>query len=275
MSVAGREERPLRSWSRGLALLVLGTLALVALLAGWISGGHSEAVQLSLAQRDGAPLGAWWVLATRTVLGIVIAATAIAAALGTLLGAASLYVGSGGGLLARLVELSGSVPALVVVGVCRLWDPSGGVVALLGTFAVLRALEVAQLVRAQVLRTMPSDFVEASRALGATRRWQLRAHVVPRLSRPLVVNLLDGAASLVGLEAALTFVGLGLPGEIASWGGGLAVLASGDHPFGLACVVATIGLASAAFYGLGASLAAVEPPCSGPRALASEVSHVK
>jgi ABC-type dipeptide/oligopeptide/nickel transport system permease subunit len=44
-----------------------------------------------------------------------------------------------------------------------------------------------------VLFIISSEFVEASRALGASRRWQLRTHVLPRLSQPLAVNLLGCA----------------------------------------------------------------------------------
>lgn len=252
-------------------------LVLVALVGGWAGGnpGAPDALQSSLLQADGATLGAWWVQATRTVLGIVAAATLMAGAFGTLLGGASVYLGgSGGGVLARVVELSGSIPGLVLIGVLRLLDPTAGVLSLLGTLAVLRSLEVAQLVRAEVLGTLPLDFVEASRALGATRRWQLRVHVAPQLSRPLAVNLLCGAASLIGLEAALSFTGLGLPAETPSWGGGLAVLAGGDNPAALAWVLGSLGLTSAALYGLGMSLAAIRPR-PGRGALASEVGHVK
>jgi peptide/nickel transport system permease protein len=96
--------------------------------------------------------------------------------------------------------------------------------------------------------------VEASRALGGSRRWQLRVHVWPRLARPLTRNLVMGAASVVGLEAALSFAGLGLPAHVPSWGGGLAVLTAGGSAAAWACTVLSIGLTSAVLHGLGASL---------------------
>jgi ABC-type dipeptide/oligopeptide/nickel transport system permease subunit len=201
----------------------------------------------------------------------------VAAALGVLLGASSVYGESGaGGLTLRLVEFLGAVPALILAGILRLADPSGGVFGLFATLALLRTLEVAQLVRAHVLLIIPSDFVEASRALGASRRWQLRTHVLPRLSRPLAVNLLLGASTLVGLEAALGVAGLGLPSAYPSWGGGLAVLFQGTGGGGraplvtglpLACVVGSIGATCAAFYGLAISLERRQrrAPGFGPR----------
>jgi ABC-type dipeptide/oligopeptide/nickel transport system permease subunit len=79
---------------------------------------------------------------------------------------------------------------------------------------------------------------------------------VPRLIRPLLVNLLQGASALIGLEAALSFVGLGLPAGVPSWGGGLAAVARAEQVLPFAVAAASIGLSCAALYGLGASLGA-------------------
>lgn len=208
------------------------------------------------ASADAGAWVAWWALATSNVIGLVLAASLIGAALGAPLGALSVYGGgAAGGWLFRFVELVGAVPGLILVGVLRFADPSGGVFSLLATLVLLRTLEVAQLVRAQVLTTLPSDFVEASRALGASRRWQIRVHVLPRVARPLAVNLLFGASALVGLEAALSFAGLGMPDGVPSWGAGLAAFARADDPAGLACVSASIGLTSALLHRLGSRLA--------------------
>ena len=241
------------------ALVLFGSMLVLALL-GPLLAGRAEStgatLQAELATADAPRLLAWWSLATRNVAGMVIISTGIAAILGTPLGALSAYGGgAAGGWLFRFVELVGAVPGLILVGVLRFGDTSGGVLSLLTTLALLRTLEVAQLVRSQVLATLPSDFVEASRALGASRRWQIRVHVLPRVARPLAVNLLLGASTLIGLEAALSFTGLGMPDGVPSWGRGLAVLATGSHGAALVCVIASIGVTSALLYGLGARLA--------------------
>jgi len=241
---------------RALAFAWLAVLALATLSGRWLAPGAALA-QPRLAHAGAAELFGWWAVATQNTVGIVLAASAVAALVGVLLGAASAY-GEGGvtGVALRFVEFVGAVPGLILVGVLRLADPSGGVLAVLGTLAVLRTLEVAQLVRVHVLAVLPSDFVEASRAFGASRRWQLRVHVLPRVLQPLGVNLLLGAATLVGLEAASSFTGLGLPSRVPSWGGGLAAIArGGGSAAALACVVWSIGASAAAFYGLAALLA--------------------
>lgn len=250
-----------RRAARSLALAQLGLLALTAVLGRWLALGSDVAeLQRRLPQANGPELLAWWAVASQNTAGIVLGATLVAAALGVPLGAASVYGESGaGGLVLRLVEFLGAVPALILAGILRLADPSGGALGLFASLALLRTLEVAQLVRAHVLLIIPSDFVEASRALGASRRWQLRVHVLPRLIQPLSANLLLGAATLIGLEAALGFAGLGLPKTSPSWGGGLAALARGGSALPVAwlpatCVVFSIGSTCAALYGLALSL---------------------
>lgn len=246
----------LRSALRNLALAQLALILLVAATGRWVVVGADAAeLQRRLPDASGAELWSWWAIATSSTAGIVLAATLLSALLGALLGGASVYGDSGlGGIALRLLEFLGAVPALILAGVLRLADPSGGMLGLLASLTLLRTLEVAQLVRAHVLLIIPSDYVEASRALGASRRWQLRTHVLPRLSQPLAVNLLLGAATLVGLEAALGFVGLGLPSGSPSWGGGLAALAGGGGAAASACVLGSIASTCAALYGLAASL---------------------
>ena len=92
---------------------------------------------------------------------------------------------------------------------------------------------------------------------------QLRAHVVPRVARPLLANLLQGACGLIGLEAALSFAGLGLPSAVPSWGGGLAAVGATGSWQPLALAAASIGSSCAALYWLGAHLAAARPRPNG------------
>lgn len=256
--------------ARKLALALLAALLLVGLFSDWIAGGSGHfalQLQAGLAEARGAEVLRWWVLATRNVLSVSATATLLGALLGSALGALAIY-GSGGltGALSRLVGFTGAFPGLLLVGLFRLGDPSRGVLALLAALSLLRTLEIAQLVRAELSSALLGEYVEASRALGASRRWQLRAHVVPRVARPLLANLLQGGCGLIGLEAALSFVGLGLPEGVPSWGGGLAAVgAAGPWP-PLALAAASIGATCAALYWLGAHLAA--PPSSAGRSAA-------
>jgi len=261
---------------RNVALGFLSLLLLVGLLSDWLGARTTTSaalLQSGLESAAAPELIAWWMLATRDVLAVSATATFIGALSGGLLGTLAIYGHGGvGGALSRLLGFVGAFPGLLLVGLFRLGDPSHGVLALLGALSLLRTLEVAQLVRAGLLEALLGDFVEASRALGASRRWQLRAHVVPRLARPLAANLLQGASALIGLEAALSFVGLGLPAGVPSWGGGLAVVAATHRVLPLALSAGSIGLTCAALYGLGASLAAARLAPEGTAAAAPLVA---
>jgi peptide/nickel transport system permease protein len=249
--------------TRRAGFVFLAILLCAGLLAHWVSRAAGvpawdvSRLQAMLPRAGVRVLWAWWVLATRNVLAVAATASVLGVLSGSALGALSVYGSAGiGGALTRLLGFMGTVPALLLVGMLRLGDPTHGLLSLLAALTLLRCLEVAQLVRMEVLGTLLSGFVEASRALGGSRRWQLRWHVLPRVARPLLVNCLQGAGALIGLEAALSFVGLGLPSETPSWGGGLAAVAThGSSNAALLVTVLSIALSCGLLYGLGASYA--------------------
>ena len=89
------------------------------------------------------------------------------------------------------------------------------VVAVIGGF---RWMPVARLVRAQFLSLREKEFVEAARALGATPLRQVLAHILPNSLGPVIVaGTIDVAAAIIA-ESTLSFLGLGFPPDIPTWG---------------------------------------------------------
>jgi len=76
----------------------------------------------------------------------------------------------------------------------------------------------ARLVRAQVLAIREREFVEAARALGAGDLRIFLRHILPNILQPLIVQAAIGMAGAVLAEATLSFLGLGVPPPVASWG---------------------------------------------------------
>ena len=76
----------------------------------------------------------------------------------------------------------------------------------------------ARLMRAQVLKVREYDFVQAARALGATDARILARHILPNSIQPLIVQASLGMAGAILAEAGLSFLGLGVPEPIPSWG---------------------------------------------------------
>jgi len=89
------------------------------------------------------------------------------------------------------------------------------IVAVIGGF---RWMPVARLVRAQFFSLREKEFVEAARALGATTTRTVTRHILPNSLGPVIVaGTIDVAAAIIA-ESTLSFLGLGFPPDIPTWG---------------------------------------------------------
>jgi peptide/nickel transport system permease protein len=120
-------------------------------------------------------------------------------------------------LLRGLLTLLGAVPRLIlVIGLAA--GPPLTAVKLLGLLVAVAWTDPARLVRTQMLRVRELPFVEAARAAGLpTWRIWLR-HALPHASLPLRTTAPLSLAGLIGLETTLSFLGVGLPPDVPSWG---------------------------------------------------------
>ena len=154
----------------------------------------------------------------RVSLAVGLAAAAIALALGGVIGLAA---GAAGGrldtVLMRATDLALGVPRLfLLLLLATLWRPST-----LGTIAVLGVttwMTGARLVRGEVLSLRERDFVSGARAAGAgTLRVALR-HLLPSVAGILLCEAALRVGNAILLEAALSFLGMGVPPPTPSWG---------------------------------------------------------
>ena len=101
----------------------------------------------------------------------------------------------------------------------NLGDPEGGILILIGlVIGGFRWMPVARLVRAQFLSLREKEFVEAARALGATTPRLVIRHILPNAIGPVIVaGTIDVAAAIIA-ESTLSFLGLGFPPDIPTWG---------------------------------------------------------
>jgi peptide/nickel transport system permease protein len=165
----------------------------------------------------------------RISLAVGLAAMAVAIVVGTLIGAiAGMSRGWLGSALMWLTDLFLSLPQLplllLVMYLFRdflkaLFGPEGGVfVLIVAVIGGLRWMPVARLVRAQFLSLREKEFVEAARALGASKTRQVVRHILPNALGPVIVaGTIDVAAAIIA-ESTLSFLGLGFPPDIPTWG---------------------------------------------------------
>lgn len=159
------------------------------------------------------------------VVGLACALAAMAA--GTALGMLAGYFRAADTVLMRLVDGVMAIPGiLLAIALVAALGPRLEVVVL--AIALPEVPRVTRLVRSLVLSLREEPFVEAARAL-ATPPWTiLLRHVLPNALAPLLIQGTFIAAAAVITEAALSFLGLGLPPEVATWGN---VMAEGRTSF--------------------------------------------
>ena len=165
----------------------------------------------------------------RISLAVGFAAMLIAIVVGTLIGAiAGMSRGWLDSVLMWVTDLFLSLPTLPVLlliiylfrdSLKKVVGPEMGVfimiVAVIGGF---RWMPVARLVRAQFLSLREKEFLEAARALGASRARQVVRHILPNAMGPVIVaGTIDVQAAIIA-ESTLSFLGLGFPPDIPTWG---------------------------------------------------------
>ena len=155
---------------------------------------------------------------SRGALFVGFVAVGIALTLGCFVGALAGFIG---GLLddvlMRLIDvLYAFPPILLALLLAAIYSP--GTLTAMSAIGVATAPVFARLLRASVLELKNRDFVEAGRALGATQNRLLRRHVLPNALSPIIVRASLSLAVAVLAEAALSFLGLGTPPRVPSWG---------------------------------------------------------
>jgi peptide/nickel transport system permease protein len=163
---------------------------------------------------------------SRVSLAVGVLSVAVLTAIGVLLGALSGYFGGLADLLLmRLLEIVHSVPTLLLlVTVLAIAMPSGwsSVFVTMFVIGLVRWTAVARLVRGEILRIKTMPYIEAARALGYSPARIIVRHVLPNALSPVLVSATFSMAAAILLEGALSFLGFGIPQDMASWGGMLS-----------------------------------------------------
>jgi peptide/nickel transport system permease protein len=170
------------------------------------------------------------VYGSRVSLEVALIATSIAVAIGVAIGLlAGYYRGWVDTVLSRLTDVVLAFPILLLgLGLAAACSGAngcfGGLVqpglpVVIMVIAIINWTYIARIVRGQVLSLREKEFVEAARSLGASNGRIIVREILPNLVAPLIVysSLLIPANIL--LEAALSFLGVGVGGGTPSWGG--------------------------------------------------------
>ncbi len=133
-------------------------------------------------------------------------------------GAAGFYGGAVDWICSRLIEIMMCFPAFFLILVVMVWIGNGvtGVILVIG---LTQWTSIARLVRAEFISARELDYVDAARSYGATGSYIAIRHLLPGALAPTLVVLTFGVADAILLEAGLSWLGLGVGSEMATWGG--------------------------------------------------------
>ena len=219
----------------GFGALLLALTGLAALFAPWLAPHDPAAV--SLADRLMPPLSPNHVLGTdalgqdvlsrviygaRVSLLVGITAVAISGAIGITLGLLAGYYGNLiDDVIMRIGEVQLAFPTIILyVAVMAVLGP--GLLKLIAVIGVVGWVQYARVERAMTLSAKENEYVQAARALGAPDYRIMLRHILPNTLGPIIVIASFGLASTIVIEASLSFLGLGVPPSVPSWGSMLA-----------------------------------------------------
>ena len=136
-------------------------------------------------------------------------------------GSAGLIAGFFGGwmdgLIMRCMDVLFAFPAiLLAIGIMAVLGT--GIINAMLAIGIVYAPSFARLTRASVLSLKEMEFVQAARVLGLSDMRILWQHVVPNTLSPLIVQISFSLSTAILTEAALSFLGLGTPPSVPSWG---------------------------------------------------------
>jgi len=233
----------LRNWSVRIGGGVLVCLLLLALAAPWL--GTVDPTLFDAASRDllpgqegeittlegetvkhvfllgsdsfGRDIYSRVLYGTRVSLIVGLVAALLALAFGVACGLVAGYVRGLDGILMRVMDGIMAIPAiLIAIAVVALWRAS--LTSVVIAIAIPEIPRVTRLVRSLVLTIREEPYVEAAVALGSPTPKIMFAHILPNTVAPLLVQGTYIFAFAILLEAILSFLGVGLPPDIPTWG---------------------------------------------------------
>ena len=210
-------------------IIVLGLLVM-AVFADRIAP-HSYSVSIAGARMK-PPSAAFWMgtdnlsrdIWSRVVYGARISVTvgfatvALATVMATAVGVSSAYFGGAYDIvMQRVVDAWISFPALVVI-LSMIAALGPGLANLVLALSIIGAAGASRVIRGAALTVMASPYVEAARALGAGHVRIVTLYVLPNVLATILILATIGLGQVILAEAALSFLGFGIPPPYPSWG---------------------------------------------------------
>ncbi|CAB4341658.1 unannotated protein [freshwater metagenome] len=194
-------------------------------------GGISSTHWFGVEPRTGRDILLRFVFGARTSLSIALTATLVATVIGVVVGLLSGFFGGKiDQVLSRMMEIVLAFPSILfALAITPVLEnvlessglPKGNATRIPVMIMVISTFGwpyIARIVRGQVISMREREFVDAARALGATRLHLVFKQILPNLWAPILVTVALNIPSFITQEAALTFLGAGVIEPTSDWG---------------------------------------------------------
>lgn len=217
------------------ASLIILLLVVVSLFPSLFTSTNPRFVDLSVAlqgpsaahplgvTRGGTDVYARLIYGARASVSVGILTTVMVVVVGGVVGAlAGFYGGWLDAILSRVADIFFALPLILGAIVLLQTVKSRNVVTVALTLALFGWPQVARIMRGAVLQVRTNEYVTAAKSLGLSRMATLLRHVVPNALGPVIVVATISLGTFIAAEATLSFLSLGLPPSIVSWGGDIS-----------------------------------------------------
>lgn len=210
-------------------IAVLLALAVIAVLAPWIATYSPTDINPLARMKPpseqhlfgtdamGRDIFSRVVWGARVSLVVAVAVAAISLVIGIFIGVVAGYFRKLDMFIMRVMDGMMAIPN-ILLAIALMAAFKGGLVTVIAAIVIPEVPRVVRLVRALVLGIRNQPYIEAAVAMGTRTHKMLFMHVLPNLFAPLMVQATFIAASAIITEAVLSFLGVGIPPQLPSWG---------------------------------------------------------
>ncbi len=221
--------RPLFWFSAAIILLVIA-LALVPQLFTSVdprlcvlsnSYAPARAGHIFGFDQQGCDIYARTIYGARASVTVGVLTTIAVVLLGGVIGAvAGFFGGWFDALLSRITDIFFAIPlVLAAIVVMQVFKDHRDAIMVTTVLAVFGWPQIARIMRGSVMSVRNADFITSATSLGASRWRILGQHAVPNAIAPVIVTATVSLGTYIVAEATLSFLGIGLPPSVVSWGG--------------------------------------------------------
>jgi oligopeptide transport system permease protein len=173
---------------------------------------------------QGCDIYARTIYGARASVSVGVLATLAVVVVGAAVGAvAGFFGGWFDALLSRVTDIFFAIPlVLAAIVVMQMFKDNRNVLTVVIVLSIFGWPQIARITRGAVISVKNADFVTAAKALGVSRVATLVRHVMPNSAAPIIVTATVSLGTFIVAEATLSFLGIGLPPGVTSWGADIA-----------------------------------------------------